>query len=348
MADSLTYKMLEPYIKEAMVAPFFLSTTQAVYHNQEKVSWDVQREDELIAPAIEIGTGANITKDDLYSAKDANPFYYNQGGVISPWELMGRNPGQIPFADNNFQAKLAARAIGLGMKNFRSVVRAMELQAAQVYTTGTITAKGVTLSFSPKSSHFPTVGTAWSNAAADMLGDIESLCDQILEDNLQPPDTIVFSAEDWNSAKNNTAFKAMLDNRRIEGSRIGAQQSRNGAKYHGVMEVGDYVLEMYTYNGRYVSTKGAAKSKYLPANRTVVMTSGAPIQSTFGAIPRVVSRDSRLAFIPERLTDENGFMDMSLWAKITGDDDGIMVSAGTRGLVVPKAIDSFGCITTVP
>lgn len=343
--DALSRKLLEAYDDNTRPVGYWLGLTTPVYHNNEKVAWDVTRSGKLVAPAIDYGT-TNLTDSDLWTAKEQSPFYYNQEGVLNGFQLLGREPGQSGLADQNVQNKAKVKAVTLGLKNFDSVLRAAELQAMQIFTTGTITAKGVTLSFAPKATHFPQVTTSWSDPAAPMLDDIEALCDVILTDGKKMPEEIVFSSEDWKALLNNTQFKERQANRGIQITQINRNQDRNGAKYHGTLEVGDYNLDMITYNDTYQLVEEGAYLKYVPSNRTIIH-SRARINSTFGGIPRVVTKDSRLAFIPDRLTVPGKFLDMSIFPSVNQNGTAVSIEVGTRALVVPVAIDTFGCFNTV-
>lgn len=348
MADAITRKLLAAYKDSDMARPvgFLTSLTTPVYHNSEKVAWDVQRSGQLVAPAIALGT-SNLTKADLWSAKEESPFYYNQKGNLNAFELLGRDPGETNFADTNFQVKTASKAIALGISNFDTVARSVELQVSQVLTTGTITAGGVTVSFSPKAAHFPTVGTAWTNAASDILGDILSLCKVINTNGKKRPTDIIFSDGDFTSFMNNTAVKAQLDNRRINISQVESVVPVGGAYYHGTLSVGAFKLNMWTYDDTYQLTEGGAYKDFIPANKTIITARGR-INSTFGGIPRVVPKDSRLAFIPDRFNVPGQFLDMSIFPSVSANGQTLSIEVGTRALVVPVAIDTFGCITTTP
>lgn len=346
--DAITRKLLEAYKDSDMARPvgFFTSLTTPVYHNSEKVAWDVQRSGKLVAPAIALGT-SNLTKADLWSAKEESPFYYNQEGILNAFELLGRDPGEINFTDPNFRAKTAARAIALGVSNFDTVARAVELQAAQVLTTGTITAGGVTLSFSPKPAHFPTVGTAWSNVASDILGDILALCKVINTNGKKRPTDIIFSSVDFESFQKNTEVKAQLDNRRINVSQVESVVPMGGAYYHGTLGIGSFKLNMWTYDDEYQLTEGGAYTPFLPDNKTIITARGR-MNATFGGIPRLVPKDSRLSFIPDRFNVPGQFLDMSIFPSVSKNGTNLSIEVGTRALVVPVAIDTFGCVTTTP
>lgn len=234
--------------------------------------------------------------------------------------------------------------------------RSNELQCSQVLQSGIVNLKDETgafaysIDYKPKASHFPTVGTAWSTiATATPLLDLEALADQIRQDHLRAPDRLVFGATAWNNFIRNATVQALLDNRRMELGGIAPEQRDDGSKFMGFIEVGSYRMEMWTYPQYYEDVETETPTKYVEDDKVIMTTSGARLQSAFGAIPRIVAPDSRvLPFLPPRISNGDGRIDMFTNAWVTPDGGQLMVGVGSRPLFIPVAIDSFGCLDTEP
>ena len=78
-----------------------------------------------------------------------------------------------------------------------------------------------------------------------------------------------------------------------------------------------------------------------------MLSSGARLDLTFGAIPRIVPPDARvLPFLPSRIQNGAGRMDIAVnaWADTQGET--LFVGSGSRPLAIPTAIDTYGCLIT--
>jgi hypothetical protein len=71
------------------------------------------------------------------------------------------------------------------------------------------------------------------------------------------------------------------------------------------------------------------------------------MDATFGGIPRIGGPDPRVpGALTSRVSIPDQMFDMQMNAWITPDGETMMVQAGTRPLMIPTAIDSFGCLDT--
>ncbi len=142
--------------------------------------------------------------------------------------------------------------------------------------------------------------------------------------------------------------KERLDNRRIEMGRIvPMDRMGNGGTFRGVIEIGNYSYDIYSYGGRYKDPQTKAKIQYMDESKVIVRASDGRLDGTFGAIPRIVPPESRvLHFIPDRVSDTDGRRDMFMNAWVSPDGEQLFVGAGSRPLMIPTAIDTFGCLET--
>lgn len=357
MSNSVTKVMLDAF-KEEREPLGFLSSQFKVprkgIHSQEKVEIDIKRSGRKIAVALhDLSTGARMNAKDIFSNKEFAPAILKEATVIDAFQLMGRSFGQLPYESNDFRGKLLEKAMDTGIEMSNKIARTCELQASQILTTGKITLKDeagkdvYVLDFKPKTSHFPTASVSWDNANADPVGDILSLCREVKKNGKQSPDMMELGEDAYEYLIKNDEVKARLDNRRLEGSGIKTlEKMDNGAEYRGILEVGSYKLHIYTYSEVYEDPETEELVNYLPTDKVIIRSSRGRLDATFGIIPKIGGRDPRLpSGLFERVKSGPDMIDIQIWAQIKGNSDGVEIEVGTRPLLIPVAIDTFGCLT---
>jgi hypothetical protein len=325
------------------------------FHNSEDIEIDIERDDEDVAIVIQdLSTGYRWNSTDVYTNKRFKPPIFKEAFALQTSDLLLRSAGDNPFADVDSQAKGILRAF----KGFRKVEskirRAIEWQASQILTTGIVTlidSNGnalYTLSFQPKATHFPTAAVAWTNANATIATDLGNLANVIRNDGLSDPDFIIMGEGSFNAAMANANFIARFDNRRIDlGTIAPMRRLGSGGIYRGVVEIGNYQFDVYTYNGRYKHPQTGTKTKFVGDDKVIMASSMSRLDATFGAIPRFVPPDGRvMRFMPPRMRNVRRGMDLWTNAWTTPDGTTLMGGVGSRPLLIPTAIDTYGCLDT--
>jgi len=325
------------------------------FHNSEEVEIDIVRSEEDISIAIQdLSTGARLNSEDLYTNKGFKPPIHKEAGPINAHNLIKRMPGEDPFMAVDFQANAVTRGVRLGRSLQRKILRAIEYQSAQVLTTGTVTliddtgAAVYTIDYAPKATHFPTSAVAWDNANSTKLADLQSLADAIRADGLADPDMIIMGEGSWNLFLQDADVIEKLDTRRMAGTQItAAAMMGNGGIFRGTLELGNYKYDLYTYGGRYKHPSTGVSTKYIPDDKVIMRASTGRLDATFGGIPRLTGPDPRIpAALTSRISVPDQMMDLQMNAWFSSDGETMMVQAGTRPLMIPTAIDTFGCLDT--
>lgn len=355
MSDVTTKIMLKAYSQSIKPTMFFTGQFNNVtFHNSEKVEIDIERDDEDVSIAVsDLSTGARLNSADVFTNKEFKPPIHKEKAVLNAFDLIKRNAGEDPYKDVDFQANAVLRGVKLGQKLSPKIMRSVELQASQILTTGTVSLKDevanviYSISFSPKATHFPTVSTSWGTASATPIDDLLAVCEAIRDDGLVNADMLVFGQDAYEKFINDDTVKPKLDFTRLAGSGIvPMQRLGNGGTYRGTVEIGNYKLDMYTYNGRYKDPQTGNKIKFLADDKVIIRDSMGRLDATFGGIPKVGRPDPRVpSELFQRVTIEGSMFDMQHWASILGNNDGLEVEVGTRPLLIPVAIDTFGCLT---
>lgn len=372
MTISRTIQLLEPYVERAS-APLHFSRLFTVprngIHNQATVRVPVRRGNRAIAtPMNHESTGYHQNERTGWSRKDLTPAVYKEAFGIKADDLMGQEAfGQNPFENANLMAR-AEEEIGLVMADLQDMIRrGMELQASQIMQSGTLTlvnAAGNTVfseDFAVKSTHFPNASTTWATTGSAVpLVDIKNLCDLIVQDGMAMPQRVHMNAVTFAQMQATDSFLASMnrDYRTYNGEiyrlnsgvasayAMPGSQSPGGGLFRGQLEVANYLLDLYVYEGGYDHPNTGTYTKYL-ADYKCVVESGARMDATFGALNTFGTDGRANRFLTRgRVANRDNLMDLNIAAWITPDGDVFNVGLGTRALLYPVATDTFGCITT--
>lgn len=358
MSDATTVRLLEAY-RQQSGAPRFLSgyfqSPARNFHNSEEVELDILREDEEIAVAIhDITTGPRMNESTEYTSKRFKPPIFKEAGPVSSYSLMKRHAGIDPFTDPDYQANAMVASMDLVRKLEDKVRRSVELMASQVLQTGTVTVSDengnplVEIDFKAKPAHFADASGTWANGAGDPLGDLEARADLIRDNSRAEAVRAIMGRDAIRAFLANDEVRALLDNRRINIGEVGQPQARgNGGKYHGVISVGQNVLEIWSYTGRYKDPATGNLVRYVGDDKVIVM-SDERLDLTWGNVPYIGSPDQRaLPFMPSRVSNGQAGLDLIMNSWLSPDRTSLMVSVSARPLTIPTAIDSFGCMDVI-
>lgn len=354
MSDASTTRMIEMYMEEAS-APMFLSgffrSPPRNFHNSEEIEIDIVREDEDVAIVIQdLSAGGRLNEATKYTNKKFVPPIFKEVGAISAFETIKRRAGQDPFQDPNFLANAADESFELFRKLERKIRRSIELMAAQVLQTGavTLTDEGgnalYTLDFQPKLSHMATVGTTWAldGTTGDPLADLSALGDTVRQDGKHDPTDLIFGKSAWQRFIANPKVQAQLDNRRMEIGGVRPAARGQGASYRGTIWIDHYEYRMWMYSGFYKHPQTGNPTPYVSPDNVIMLSESGRLDLSYGAIPRIVAPDPRVAsFLPGRMSDGERGLDLTTNAWVSPEGTNLFVSAGTRPLTIPTAIDTF-------
>lgn len=357
-SNETTVKMLRKYEEEAPRSSFFTRMFQSPdenYHDTEKVQIDIERDDEDLAIAIQdLSTGPRMNTDDVYTNKEFTPPIFDEGFQLKVSDLIKRVASQHPFKDPIFQANASLRFTKGMRKVERKIRRAIEEQASQVLMTGTATlidSAGNALfvvDYKPKATHFFAASPVWDGTSPTIAGDLIKAADLVRDDGLMDADQAVFGANSWEVAIADDAFRARFQDRRMDLGTISPMDLRDsGGQYRGVIDVGNYKLDVWTYNGKFTNPQTLAKSSYMTPTKVLVRASGARLDATFGSIPDLFGPDERLLpYLPARIRGVGRGIDLTPNAWISPNRRILFGSVGTRPLMIPTAIDTYAVIDT--
>ena len=354
-----TTKMIREYVQDTP-APLFLSgmfqAPRENFHNSLTVEVDVEREDEDVAvPLPNVSVGYRQNQSGSYTNKEAKIPVYKEAESIEAGELLQRQPGQSKNDDVLFQENGTRRALKAARKLEKKIRRGLELQASQILQTGQLSltdANGNVVyeaDYKPKATHFTNASATWGTpASSDPILDLTNLAEVIRNDSLEDPKRLIMGATAFENALKNTEFFNRFEGRRADLGQINrmATGGTRGGNYRGVVEVGNYKLDIWTYGGRYKPASGGSKVQYVDPNYVIMMSDGR-LDATFGGIPTFGTDGRALRYLPRRVGRPQSAMDMFFNSWIDDSGEILTVGVGARPLLIPTAIDSFGRLNTI-
>jgi len=223
---------------------------------------------------------------------------------------------------------------------------------SQILQTGTVTLVDengtslYTLDFAAKATHMATVGTSWATdgSTGAPLADLEALARIVRRDGKKNPNRLIFGGSAYaRFLANAKVQKQLVEN--FNSPQIGqlAPQSRGeGATFQGFIMIGNYRFEMWTYDGWFKHPQTGTLTPYVSDENVIMMASAGRLDLSYGSIPSIVRPEARvLPFLPPRMSSPQLGLDLTPNAWVTPDGESLMVSAGTRPLPIPTAIDTF-------
>lgn len=358
MSDATTKVMLEAYRQEPEPVMFLSGKFQSPrrnFHNSEEVEIDIVRSGEDIAIAVQaLGAGRRMNQEDLFTNKGYKPPIFREGGVISAESLIQRQPGQDPFQGVNFQANAVSKGFSLSRKLQAKISRTQEVQASQILQTGIVTlndengAAVYSIDFKPKATHFPTTSNNWGAGGETPISDLISLANVIRADGKQRPDQLYFGEGAFENFIQNTDVKDRLDRDGLgTGTLVPTGPGNDAATFQGWVKLGHYRYEMWTYDGQFLDPETSAIKTYIDDDKVIMRASTGRLDATFGGIPLLGAPDPRVPrALVSRISDPGTGLDMQLNAWVEKDRTGMTVEAMARTLLIPTAIDTFGCLDT--
>ena len=367
MAVEQTVQMLAPFVQIVDVRNHFsglFKVPRSGIHNASKVKVDIKRSIEDIAfPMKDPSAGWHSNERRGWSSKELAPAAYKEKFSISADDLMGdRAFGKSAYENPALILRLRDEIGPLTGDLQDMIARGLEIQASQIMTTGAldlIDDAGVTVfseNFAPKTAHFPDASVDWATTASAVpLTDIADLGDLIKQDGHRVPRRAHQNSTTFEQMLATDSVKAALNNdyrmdngeiyRMDRGGQPAYEVPVGGGVYRGTLRCRNYIIDMYTYDEGYNHPQTGTFTKYLPDYKCVV-ESGGRMDATFGQINSFGTDGSR---IPGLRIGGGTAKPMTNYTILTWKEpDGTVahVGVGTRALLYPVEIDSFGCIET--
>ncbi len=242
------------------------------------------------------------------------------------------------------------QAFSIARKLENKIRRSIELMASQVLQTGALTlgdSAGNTLynvDFLPKTAQMATVSTTWATdgSTGAPLSDLASLASLVRRNGKKKPNKLIFGTSAFQRFIANGNVQKALDKQVMNLAALAPEVRGEGGTFQGFVWIGNYRFEMWTYDGFYKHPQTGVLTDYVDTDNVIMMSDGARLDLSFGAIPTIVAPDPQIAaFLPGRMSSGEHGLDLTLNGWITENREHLKIQVGTRPLTIPTAIDSF-------
>lgn len=362
MSDASTKQMIALYNQQAAPTGFLSSFFQSParnFHTSEEVEIDVTRGQEEVSVVIEdLSTGYRFNSTDIYTNKNFKPPIHKEAISLNAFDLIQRMPGQDPFQSPDFRSNLIERIFAGAVKIEAKIRRSIELQASQVLQLGVVTLidengnARYTIDYKPKATHLVTVGTAWNAGGATIADDIRAISEVIRNDGLADPNQLIMGVNAFEAFVQDADIIQRFETRRANLGAINPMRTdAEGGHFRGVVEIGNYSYDVWTYGGRFTHPQTGVATQFVTPASCIVRASSGRLDATFGAIPNIRAlmgggASSLLPELPGRITNAAGGMDLFTNAWMSDDGEQVFAGVGARPLMIPTAIDTFGNLAT--
>ena len=344
LAAYLEWLITEP---ASFLASFFGKNPRELYVSKnELIEIDIERDEELIAVDVVRGADGNKNVVERFTTKEYQPPLYDEETPITATMLNKRRAGMTQYEQEDKGVKFAAIAVKSMIKQTRKIMRSIEKQASEALFDGVITLSNTeSLDFKRKATHNITPANPWSDTVlGNPIADLKAACEVNKIDGKGLSNITVMGSTAWDEFVVHPKVTAYLDNRRIEAGVINPQFARDGATFQGVIWVGDYRLEIYTYPQFFKATEVAAATPYVPTAQVAVFDATARLDKAFAAIEVLPEYNAQFNAQGFSLPGLNPAMFVPY--KYNRPPKSLMVGVQSAPLIIPTAIDTICNINT--
>lgn len=357
-------QFIESYIEKPIESNFLTSwfkTGPRDIVRAEEIYIDELRTNDKIAPVM-TAQDERVPKIERvdYEERKIIPPKVGWGYDINTADIGGKIFGLDPFDSANYDYTRNLLLFNAEKMRYaeKSINRNIEYQASQILQTGKLDLPDMngksayTIDYKPKTTHFPTVATAWSDHAnADPDKDIQNLYNLILRDGKVRAVNIIFGANAWSNYIQNAKVKDKVNLRHANVGIIDPRYLHEDADFVGEFLIGTNRFRCYVYQGFFTDADGKDKD-FIDSDNVILMPDSASPNSDFrkiyGMVANITGVDPRIAGIVQALPNSMNLGDRAYTFRMWVNDKANSIEAElvTRPILVPVSINSFGCIKT--
>jgi len=237
---------------------------------KKEVNIEVRRRDNVLLPSVrrtDSAINAGAVAPHTVNTYTPPYFFYNAEGTIDESEkrVFGE-PVEAPYSRAQRMMQIMAEKIDMGIRD--SLLLNEEAQCSQIIRTGKVIPKGMAadgtlinmdeIDFGVDSTLVGGAATSLWTTSSDIISALRDYCLMLWKKSHVMPTEIIVGQKVLETLLGNSKFMAVLDNRRIEGNMIRAQQYAGypGVAINGVINVpmvGDLMILSYLNDYRYNS-----------------------------------------------------------------------------------------------
>lgn len=339
----------------SFLAGWFRTTERDIFLSTKAVI-DIKRNEENIAIDVVRGTGGRLNNNKRFTTKEYTPPMYDEFTAYNGDELNKRMPGELEYSNPDYIASLIAILTDDQVENQQTILRAIELQAAQTLFTGGVTLiNNDSLDFKQKATHNFAAAIVWSNTSADPINDFITAADLNRKDGKTDSQVAIFGESAWkNFLARKTGANSPFDIKNVTLADIRQPvKNANGAVFHGTFTAGSYTFQAWTYPQYYMVPTGFGLANegtlvpYVPTDKVAVlpMSDMIDLRLVFAGIPQLVTvNDPRLQSLGIVQVPTNIRADFHPYAVIDSEAKCMKAGVNSAPLCVPTQIDGWSII----
>lgn len=310
-APSLAKKtMLEAFDQKAKPTKFLSSwfpTTERDIVDTDTVDIDIKRGNEKIAIDVSKYVGETRNSNNQFTSKEFTPPAYNEYFSYVGKQLQKRLPGRTEYDKISPMAQLLAIITDDQVKGQDKITRAIEVMCSTALLTGTIILiNNVSVDYKQKSTHDFDAAIDWDEVStATPWVELDKACDLNRKDGKGISEVGIFGSNSLQWLLAATKMQNRLNLRHAELANIkSSMMNDEGAVFHGLLDTGNYTLQVWTYPQYYdiptdaelglpsgTVTNAGTTQLYIPTDKVIVLPEPGKIdmRTVYAGISRIVN-----------------------------------------------------------
>lgn len=292
-ARGMYTNMLVDVFREEIEPKFFLLSFFRVVTSRTKyISIEVRRGTERIAVDVMRGSEGNRNRMSLSTLKTFAPPYFHEYFDATQLDIYDRLFGTGSIDDQVFANFLKEVAEKLAELRYM-IMRAYELQAAQLLQTGIVTLKhGINIDFKRQApSLVDLVSTGyWSVSGHDIYKDFGTGGKWMREKGKIGGGRYlsILGTDAYDAMINNSNFREQNDSKNFSLDGVApAQANAEGGLYHGFIEARGHKYDIWTYDEVYDDPLTGASTPYIKPNYAIIIPPKPRFIRAHAAVPQL-------------------------------------------------------------
>ncbi len=287
-------KAIELMPRECSVLADFFCKEESV-QEKDKAIYDFRKGTKPMAPTVHPGTGGVIMERTGYETREIGFCTIAPERLIEDQNLAGRMFGEAvmgAMTPEQREKKMLAKDLA---EMRQAIQRRREWMVRQVLLTGKLNifeytnegrSANATMVADYSFTNFFTPDTAWNQAGADILSDMEAIYD-LVYDGLGEVEKIVMAPDVWAAMRNNESFMKHFDRAKEDVGNFKQKYRGSGLRYLGINADG---VELFSLSGTFTDDDNL-KKPIMPAG-TLIAGASDILRMPYGPVTQVEEEGS--------------------------------------------------------
>ena len=300
----ITKKILRVFSDDKGIQSGFAGFFPAQTTIEKQVGIEVERNLQKIAVDVQRCTDPVRNIFSKSTEKLFEPPFFNEAFDFAECERYDVTFGNNTNPSSSDSINMIKQSNKRIQKIKNKILRAVELQRAQILQTGIVTlTNGDNIDFKRQAASLVALSGAalWDASTGDPMKDLKDAGAFLRDEGLSTGNTLnaIMGSDAFEAFVSNELVIAEADVRRINRIDIKAPQFNNatGMAFQGKFSAGDFNVNIWTYNATYHNASNVV-TKYLDANKVVVLPEDFEGMTAYAGIP-AITIDKRNSQFPQ-------------------------------------------------